>query len=94
MAYVLKLYVTGQTPNSIRAINNLKEILKTKLKGSYKLQIIDILKHPKLAEDEKIIATPLLDKTVPPPVRRIIGDLSNKEKVLFGLDIIPERRVK
>jgi len=90
MVYLLKLYVTGKTPNSERAIRNLEDVLKTKLKGSYKLQIIDILKNPKLAEDEKIMATPVLEKKLPPPIRRIIGDLSDKERVLLGLDLIPD----
>lgn len=92
MVYLLKLYITGKTPNSIRAIKNLNNVLSTKLKGSYKLKIIDILKNPKLAEDEKILATPLLEKKIPPPIRRIIGDLSDKEKVLLGLDIIPDKK--
>jgi len=91
MVYLLKLYVIGKTPNSERAIKNLKEVLKTKLEGSYKLEIIDILKNPRLAEDEKILAIPALDKKLPPPIRRIVGDLSDKEKVLLGLDLIPSK---
>jgi circadian clock protein KaiB len=91
MAYILKLYVTGKTPNSVIAIKNLKEVLDTKLRGSYKLDVIDILKNPQLAEDEKILATPVLEKKLPPPIRRIIGDLSDKEKVLLGLDLIPDK---
>jgi circadian clock protein KaiB len=91
MKYTLKLFVTGRTPSSVMAINNLKEVLKTKLKGSYKLEIIDVLKHPQLAEDEKIMATPVLEKKLPPPIRRIIGDLSDKEKILLGLDLIPDK---
>jgi circadian clock protein KaiB len=90
MAYLLKLFITGRTPNSVSAIRNLKEVLKTKLKGSYKLEIIDVLKHPQLAEDEKILATPVLEKKLPLPIRRIIGDLSDKEKILLGLDLIPD----
>jgi circadian clock protein KaiB len=89
MTYLLKLYITGKTPNSVAAINNLKDILKTKVKTSYKLEIIDVLKHPQLAENQKILATPVLEKQLPPPIRRIIGDLSNKEKILLGLDLIP-----
>jgi circadian clock protein KaiB len=92
MKYLLKLYVTGKTPNSVRAINNLKEILETKLKGSYKLQVIDVLKNPQLAEDEKILATPVLEKKLPAPIRRIVGDLSDKEKILLGLDLIPDKK--
>jgi len=86
--YILKLYVTGQTANSLRAISNLKKLLAEKLYGVYELQIIDVLKHPQLAEDEKILATPLLARALPLPMKRIIGDLSNKEKVLLGLDIV------
>ncbi len=86
--YILKLYVTGQTPNSVRAITNLKEILQNDLKGLYTLKVIDVLKNPQLAEDEKILATPTLSKILPPPVSRIIGDLSDKEKILVGLDLM------
>jgi circadian clock protein KaiB len=90
MAILLRLFVTGKTGNSAKAIDNLTVILNSEpsLKGKYKLEVIDILKHPQLAEDEKIIATPVLEKTLPAPIRRIIGDLSNKEKVLIGLDVI------
>jgi circadian clock protein KaiB len=86
--YVLKLYVMGQTPNSLRAIQNLKSILSKDLKGLYNLQIIDIQKNPQLAEDEKILATPTLTKSLPPPIRKIIGDLSDRDKILIGLDLI------
>ena len=89
--YMLKLYVTGLTPRSRTAIKNLKEILKEDYKGAYSLTVIDVLKQPKLAEDEKILATPTLIKVLPPPVRRIIGDLSEKEKVLLGLDLVAVR---
>ena len=89
--YMLKLYVTGVTPRSRTAIKNLKEILKEDYKGAYSLTVIDVLKQPKLAEDEKILATPTLIKVLPPPVRRIIGDLSEKEKVLLGLDLVAVR---
>ena len=85
--YVLKLYVTGQTPNSVRAIENLKDILNKDLKGMYELKIIDVQKNPQLAEDEKILATPTLSRVLPLPIRRIIGDLSQKDKVLLGLDL-------
>lgn len=86
--YVLKLYVTGQTANSVRAIENLKEILENDFKGLYDLEIIDIIKKPHLAESEKILATPMLTRVLPKPIRRIIGDLSEKEQVLLGLDLI------
>ena len=85
---LLKLYITGYTPRSERAIKNLRQICEEELNGEYELLIIDILKHPQLADDEKILATPLLIKELPPPLMRIIGDLSNVEKVLFGLDLI------
>ena len=94
MKYLLKLYILGKTPSSENAIECLEAILKTEFKGKYELKIIDVLKQPKLAEDEKILATPLVEKKLPPPVRRIIGDLSDKEKVLLGLDLIPERKVR
>ena len=86
--YVLKLYVTGQTPNSIRATSSLKKILTEEFKGVYELRIIDVTKNPQLAEAEKILATPMLSRVLPLPVRRLIGDLSNKEKVLLGLDLV------
>jgi circadian clock protein KaiB len=85
--YVLRLYVTGETPNSVRAIHNLKELLAGELNGLYELQVVDLMKNPQLAEDEKILATPMLSRVLPLPVRRIIGDLSQKEKVLLGLDL-------
>ena len=85
--FVLKLYVTGQTPNSIRAIENLKKILEKDIKEKYELKIIDVQKNPQLAEDEKILATPTLSRVLPLPIRRIIGDLSQKDKVLLGLDL-------
>ncbi len=85
--YVLKLYITGHTTRSQYAVENLRTICETELKGQYELIIIDILEHPQLAEDERILATPTLIKEVPPPLRRIIGDLSDVERVLFGLDL-------
>jgi circadian clock protein KaiB len=91
MVMLLKLFVAGNTLNSERAIQNLKIILKNpELKGKYKLEVIDVIAHPQLAEDEKIIATPVLERRLPPPVRRILGDLSDKERVLIGLDLIRE----
>ena len=87
--FKLRLYITGKTPKSERAIANLKEICEKELKGLYELQIIDVLESPQLAEDEKILATPTLIKDLPPPLKRIIGDLSNSDKVLLGLDLSP-----
>lgn len=86
--YVLKLYVTGQTKNSLAAIENLKKILSEEFKGVYELRIIDVVKNPQLAEKEKILATPMLSRVLPLPVRRIIGNLSDKDKVLLGLDLV------
>ena len=84
---ILKLYVTGKTPRAERAIKNLRRICDEDLKGKYALHVIDVLDHPQLAEKEKILATPTLVKELPPPLRRIIGDLADKEKVLIGLDM-------
>lgn len=84
---VLKLYVTGQTPKSRLAVANLRRICEEQQADEYELVIIDVLEQPQLAEDEKILATPTLVKHLPPPLRRIIGDLSDREKVLLGLDI-------
>lgn len=86
--YVLKLYVAGNTPNSVRALKTLNQILENEFKGVYALKVIDVLKNPQLAEEDKILATPTLAKILPPPVRRIIGDLSDREKVLIGLDLL------
>ncbi|MCH9054659.1 circadian clock protein KaiB [Synechococcus sp. PCC 6717] len=88
--YVLKLYVAGNTPNSVRALKTLNNILEKEFKGVYALKVIDVLKNPQLAEEDKILATPTLAKVLPPPVRRIIGDLSDREKVLIGLDLLYE----
>ena len=87
--YTLKLYITGHTPRSEKAIANLQLICKQELRDKYQLVVIDVLENPQLAEDEKILATPTLIKELPPPLRRIIGDLSNNEKVLLGLDTFP-----
>lgn len=90
--YVLKLYITGKTPRSRRAIHNLEKICEEDLAGKYQMEVIDILERPQLAEDERILATPLLIKDLPPPLRRLIGDLSDREKVLLGLDVRSQRR--
>jgi circadian clock protein KaiB len=86
--YILKLYVAGNTPNSMRALKTLRNILETEFKGVYALKVIDVLVNPQLAEEDKILATPTLTKILPPPVRRIIGDLSDRERVLIGLDLL------
>jgi len=87
--YVLRLYVTGKTPNSLRAIASLKEICEEYLQGRYHLQVIDIYQQPALAEGDQIVATPTLIKKLPAPLRRLIGDMSNRERVLVGLDLRP-----
>ncbi len=86
---LLKLYVTGKTSRSERAIANLRRICQEDLQDQYELSIIDVLERPQLAEEEKILATPTLTKELPPPLRKIIGDLSDIEKVLLGLDLRP-----
>jgi len=85
--YLLKLYVTGTSPRTKLAIENLRRICEQELEGRYELEIIDVLEHPQVAEDEKILATPTLIKQLPPPLRRVIGDLSDKDKVLLGLEV-------
>jgi len=85
--YLLKLYITGKTHRSDCAISNLRRICDEELSGKYQVVVIDVLEQPQLAENEKILATPTLIKELPPPVRRVIGDLSDSEKVLMGLDI-------
>src|SRR5688572_10929419 len=86
--YCLRLYVTGTTPKSLRAITNIKRICETHLRGRYSLEVIDIYQQPVLAKGEQIIAAPTLIKTLPLPLRRIIGDMSNRERVLLGLDLV------
>lgn len=85
--FILKLYIAGQTPRSMNALANLRRICAQDLANEYELIVIDILEQPQLAEDEKILATPTVIKELPPPLRRLIGDLSNAEKVLVGLDL-------
>lgn len=87
--YLLKLFIAGSTPRGQNAIAILRRICKEDLAGRYRLEVIDVLERPKLAEQEKIVATPTLIKALPPPVRRVIGDLSDKEEILIGLDILP-----
>jgi len=89
--YLLRLFVTGSTPRSARAIQNIRAICEAKLHGRYELEVIDIYQNPELAKPEHIIAVPTLVKKLPLPVRRIIGDLSSTERVLVGLDIVPNQ---
>lgn len=85
--YILRLYVTGSTPRSLRAISNLKRVCEEYLHDQYELQVIDIYKNPNAAREEQVIAAPTLIKRVPAPLRRFVGDLSNKQKLLNGLGI-------
>lgn len=89
---ILKLYVVGSTYQSKLALQNLESILKDELPNAYQVIVIDILKNPKLAEKDKIFAVPTVVKKLPPPIRKIVGDLSNKEHVLVGLDIVAKGR--
>jgi circadian clock protein KaiB len=85
--WVLRLYVAGQTKKAVTALNNLKSICEEQLKGKYHIEVIDLLKKPQLGRDDQILAIPTLMRKLPPPVRLIIGDLSNTERVLVGLDL-------
>src|SRR5206468_8296861 len=87
--YILTLYVTGTSPRTKIAIENLDRICKQELEGRYELEIVDVLENPQRAEDERILATPTLIKQLPLPLRRVIGDLSDKEKVLLGPEVRP-----
>jgi circadian clock protein KaiB len=87
--YELRLYVAGQTPKSIAAFNNLKKICEEHLAGKYRIEVIDLLKNPQLARGDQIFAIPTLVRKLPEPLRKIIGDLSNTERVLVGLDLRP-----
>lgn len=91
-SYQLRLYVAGQTPRSIDAFTNLKQICEEHLKGRYELEIIDLLQTPQLARGDQILAVPTLVRRLPEPVKKIIGDLSNTERVLVGLDLRGRRR--
>lgn len=85
--WLLRLYVAGQTPKSIAAFANLKRICETHLKGMYEIEVVDLLVNPKLAQGDQIIAVPTLVRQLPPPVKKIIGDLAEEERVLVGLDV-------
>lgn len=87
--YVLRLFIAGHTQKSTQAIENIHEICEKHLRGRYVLEVVDIYQQPELARGEQIIAAPTLIKTLPPPLRRIIGDLSTKDRILVGLDLEP-----
>ncbi len=85
----LRLYVAGQTPNSLKAFENLKKICEEHLAGQYRIEVIDLIENPTLARGDQILAVPTLVRKLPEPVKKIIGDLSNTERVLVGLDLRP-----
>jgi circadian clock protein KaiB len=87
--YDLRLYVAGQTPKSVSALANLKRFCEEHLAGKYRIEVIDLVENPKLARGDQILAIPTLVRRLPEPIRKIIGDLSNKERVVVGLDIRP-----
>ncbi len=87
--FILRLYVAGQTPKSLMAFANLKKICEEHLKGQYTIEVVDLLENPTLARGDQILAVPTLVRKLPEPVRKIIGDLSNTERVLIGLDLLP-----
>jgi circadian clock protein KaiB len=87
--WVLRLYVAGQTPKALTAFTNLKKICEEQLNGKYSIEVIDLLKNPQLGGEDQILALPTLVRKLPVPVRKIIGDLSNTERVLVGLDLLP-----
>ncbi len=89
--YELRLYVAGQTPRSLEAFANLKKICEEHLKGSYSIEVIDLLVNPKLARGDQILAIPTLVRKLPEPIRKIIGTLSDTERVLIGLDLRPRK---
>lgn len=90
-AWELRLYVAGQTPKSIAAFSNLKQVCEEHLAGKYRLEVVDLIKNPQLAQGDQIVAIPTLVRKLPEPVRKIIGDLSNTERVLVGLQLRPKK---
>ncbi len=92
--WMLKLYVAGQTPKSVAAFANLKRICETHLRGEYQIEVIDLLVNPKLAKGDQIVAVPSLVRQLPPPVKKIIGNLADEERVLVGLDLQPATVVR
>ena len=85
--YLLRLYVTGQTPRSVRSIENLRNLCEKYLKGRYDLEVVDIYQQPALAAEDQIIAAPTLIKATPPPLRKLVGDFSNQSRVMLGLGL-------
>jgi len=89
--YILRLYITGLTQRSTEAITNVKGLCETYLKGRYELEVIDLYQHPHLAEGEQIVAAPTLIKKLPLPLRKLIGNMSDKEKFMVGIDLQPRK---
>jgi circadian clock protein KaiB len=87
--YILRLFVTGSTPKSVRAIQNIRTFCEERLHGRYELNVIDIYQHPEQMKHEEIVVTPTLLRTLPLPIRRLIGDLSDPDRLVAGLDIVP-----
>ncbi len=92
--YLLRLYVAGQTPKSLQAFANLKAICETHLQGRYRIEVVDLLQNPALARGDQILALPAVVRQLPPPVKKIIGDFSNAERVLVGLDLRPLKKLR
>jgi circadian clock protein KaiB len=92
--WTLRLYIAGETPKAVAALHNLKLICEEQLKGRYSIQVINLLENPRLARDNQILAVPTLVRKLPIPVRKIIGDLSDRERVLVGLDLVGQNAVK
>jgi len=90
-SYALKLYVAGQTPKAVRAFSNLRKICEEHLQGRYSIEVIDLVENPALGRGDQILALPTLVRRLPAPIKKIIGDLSNTERVLVGLDLRPRR---
>jgi circadian clock protein KaiB len=88
--YVLRLFITGMTPRAQEAVRNIRKICEEELKGRYELEVIDIYQQPELAKKEQILAAPTLIRKLPLPLRKLVGDMSNKEKVVVGLEILSE----
>jgi circadian clock protein KaiB len=92
--FLLRLYVAGQTPKSLQAFANLKEICETHLRGRYQIEVVDLLQNPALARGDQILALPAVVRQLPPPVKKLIGDFSNAERVLVGLDLKPLKKTR
>jgi circadian clock protein KaiB len=92
--YLLRLYVAGQTPKSLQAFANLKEICEQHLKGRYVIEVVDLIQNPALARGDQILALPAVVRQLPPPVKKLIGDFSNAERVLVGLDLRPLKKLR